>query len=81
MKTTVEIADELLREAKAIAASERSTVRALLEEGLRWVLGQRRGRRRFRLRDASVTGHGLQPGIAEGSWDVARDLTYTGRGS
>ena len=81
MKTTVEIADELLQEAKSVASKERSTLRALVEEGLRWVLGQRRHGRTFRLRDASVGGKGVQPGVTEGSWDAIRDLIYSGRGS
>ena len=81
MKTTVEIADDLLREAKAVATKERSTVRALLEEGLRLVLGRRRRRGKFKLRDASVAGKGIQPGVDEGDWAAIRDLIYQGRGS
>ncbi len=39
MKTTVEIRDELLIEAKKHAAEHRTTVRALIENGLRRELG------------------------------------------
>ena len=39
MKTTVEIQDELLIEAKKHAAEHRTTVRALIENGLRRELG------------------------------------------
>jgi hypothetical protein len=35
MKTTLDIDDELLVKAKALAARERSSVTALIEEGLR----------------------------------------------
>ena len=38
MKTTLELPDELLIEAKKKAAEERRPLRALVEEGLRWVL-------------------------------------------
>jgi hypothetical protein len=39
VKTTVEIQDELLIEAKKHAAERRTTVRALIESGLRHELG------------------------------------------
>lgn len=81
MKTTVEIPDDVFAEAKALAAQERTTLRALLLEGLRWALRQRKVRRQFQLRDASVDGEGVQAGIAEGSWAQVRDLAYDGRGS
>jgi len=41
MKTTVDIADELLRKAKLRAAKDRRTLKSLLEEGLRLVLADR----------------------------------------
>jgi len=58
MKTTIEIADPLLAEAKTLAAREQTTVRALVEEGLRHVVRARRPAKtaRFKLRDASVRG-------------------------
>jgi hypothetical protein len=81
MKTTVEISDDLAREIKALAAADRTTVRALIEQGLRLLLAGRRKQRRFKLRDASVEGRGLQPGISEGDWDRIQDLIYRGRGT
>jgi hypothetical protein len=81
MKTTVDLPDGLLDEAKALAATRKTTLRALLVEGLRWVVAQRRKRSRFRLRDASVKGKGVQPGLTEGDWGPIRDLIYRGRGA
>ncbi len=81
MKTTVEIAEDLLRQAKVVAGKDRITLRALIEEGLRWALSKRRRRGRFKLRDASVRGKGLQPGVTEGDWSAMRDQSYSGRGS
>jgi hypothetical protein len=82
MKTTIEIADSLFAQAKEVAARDGTTLRALVEEGLRFVLGQRRSSREpFRLRKVTFGGRGLQPGIEEGDWDAIRDLVHRGRGS
>ncbi|MFY9342947.1 MAG: DUF2191 domain-containing protein [Planctomycetota bacterium] len=81
MKTTVEIAADLLKQAKAVAARDKTTLRSLLEEGLRWALGRRRKATPFRLPDARVGGQGVQPGVSEGDWSSLRDTIYQGRGS
>jgi methyl coenzyme M reductase gamma subunit len=46
---------------------------------LRLALEERRKTPTFRLRDASVDGHGLQPGAEGLSWDALRALTYGDR--
>lgn len=82
MKTTVQISDPLLEEAKALAAAEGTTLRELVEAGLRQVLAERRKRRRrFELRDASFTGHGMQPEFADAGWERIRDAVYEGHGA
>jgi hypothetical protein len=80
MKTTVEIADALLDEAKRVAAKEGTTVRALIEQGLRRALAERKRGGRFRLRRATFKGAGLQPGVQELGWERIRELAYEGRG-
>jgi Arc/MetJ family transcription regulator len=81
MKTTIEIADALLADAKRVAAREGVTVRALVEQGLRRVIDERRqGALGFRLRRASVRGRGVQPGLQDASFDRLRELAYEGRG-
>lgn len=80
MKTTVDIADTLLADARKIAAREQTTLRTLIEDGLRRVIEERKARGTFRLRRASFRGRGLQPHIREGSWEHIRDLAYEGRG-
>ena len=80
MKTTLEISDPLLKEARKLAARENTTLRALVEQGLRQVVASRK-EPPFRLRDASFKGEGLQPEFEGAGWDKIRDAIYEGRGS
>ncbi len=82
MKTTVEIPDGLLDDVRRLAARERTTVRALIEEGLRKTLeSRRREGDAFRLEVVTFRGDGLQPHVQEGGWEHLRDLAYEGRGA
>jgi hypothetical protein len=81
MKTTVELPERLLREAKQAAVRERTTVKALIERGLRSVLSGRRPPKRFRLRRAAFRGDGLVAGRSLRDWEAIRDLTYSERGA
>jgi hypothetical protein len=80
MKTTVYIPDTILDEARKIAAREQTTVKALIEEGLRRVIAERNQRKKFRLRKATFKGDGLQPQVAASSWEKIREISYEGRG-
>lgn len=79
MKTTVDISTPLLNEAKRRAAKEHTTVRALIEQGLRRVLAERRRPAPFRLRKATFKGWGLHPEVAGKGWDRVRELAYERR--
>ncbi len=81
MKTTVEIPDRLAREAKALAGREHTTLRELIEVGLRMVLHERRKRSTFQLRDVSVRGNGLQAEFRGADWERIREAAYEGRGT
>jgi hypothetical protein len=81
MKTTVEISDSLLREARKFAAAEGVTLRTLIERGLHNVVAQTKKNEPFRLRRASFKGNGLQPELEDASWEILRDLAYRGRGA
>lgn len=80
MKTTIEIADALLDEARRVAGREKTTLRSLVEQGLRRVLQERRARAGFRLKKVTFKGQGLQPDVADAGWDRIRALTYGDRG-
>lgn len=82
MKTTIDIADSLLAEAKAAAAARETTLRALVEAGLRQVLHEPRGRPApFRLRRATFKGKGLRAELQGQPFDRLRDLACEGRGA
>ena len=80
MKTTVHIPDALLEEARRIANQEQTTIKALIEEGLRLTIEGRKHKTRFRLRKATYKGDGLQPDVAGAAWEKIRNLSYGERG-
>lgn len=73
MKTTIEIADALLEEAKKVAAREKTTVRALVEDGLRRALAERRKKSAFKLKLVTAGGSGLAPNVPP---ELPRHLAY-----
>jgi len=82
MKTTIDIADSLLQQARKMAKERNTTIKAIVEAALReQITRQKRPKARFRLDTPTFGGRGLQPGL---SWDdltTIRDLAYEGRGS
>lgn len=81
MKTTIEISDPLLRQARKLAARQGITLRALVERGLRHVVAEEKPHAEFKLRRASFKGNGLQSHLQGAPWERVRDLAYEGRGS
>jgi hypothetical protein len=82
IKTTIELPDDLLERSKAVARRENSTLKALIEEGLRLAL---RERTRSRKRAAPFAvqpfqGDGLSPEFAAAGWERIRDEIYRDRG-
>jgi hypothetical protein len=61
MKTTIEMSDALFKSAKELAQRNQTTLRALIEEGLRRVIGdsQIKSRPAFKLKKASVRGKAI----------------------
>jgi hypothetical protein len=78
MKTTIEISDGLLDEARKVASREGTTLRVLVEAGLRKEVRERRQRKAFRLKRASFRGRGLRPELAGAKWEQVRELAYEG---
>jgi hypothetical protein len=79
MKTTIEISEPLLREARKLAAREGVTLRALVERGLHRVVAEAK-RPPFRMRDGRFGGNWLHPDVRDLSWDQIREMSYEGRG-
>ncbi len=73
MKTTIDIADGLLKEARKVIDREKITLRQLVELGLRHVLTEKRKRQPFHLRLVTVSGGGLRQGIPD---TLPRELAY-----
>lgn len=81
MKTTIEIGDDLLARAKLVGAEQATTLRDLVEAGLRRELEARTGAADYKLSDASFDGNGLASDFADAGWERIRDAAYSGRGS
>jgi Arc/MetJ family transcription regulator len=80
MKTTIDIADPLLERAKRLAAQQSTTLKELVEAGLRHVLRERQRAVAFQLRDVRVQGRGLKEPFRAAAWEAIRDAAYEGRG-
>ena len=80
MKTTVEISDTLLRQARRLAEREGISLRALIERGLHNVIESGKRAKPFRLRRASFRGGGLQGEFRDGGWEAVREQIYRGHG-
>lgn len=82
MKTTIDIADALLRVSKEVAVRNHLTLRNLVENGLRKVIEEHEGKRKsFRLRPVKFGKGGFQPEFADGDWSRVRNEIYRGRGT
>lgn len=79
MRTTIDLSDALLTRAKRLARQRGTTVRALVEEGLRKVLDEQQPGA-YRMPDASFGRGGLVDGLDAGDWERIRELAYEGRG-
>ena len=81
MKTTIEIADDLFERAQSVARQQKTTFRALTEQGLRMVLRERQARPKKLPPLVIVRGGGLTDEFKNAGWDKIRDEIYKGHGA
>jgi len=80
MRTTVRLDDDLLRDAKRLAAQTHRTLTAVIEDALRETLARRTAATpRKRIELPSDTGFGLQPGVDLDDSVALLDLMEAGR--
>ncbi len=78
MKTTIEISDFLLEKAKRLSRRQNRTLREVVEESLRKLLGAEAAERgNFKLKTCTTKGKGMQRGMVEGDWHKIRELIYS----
>jgi len=81
MKTTIELPDELIRQARRVVQQEGSTLRALVEEGLQRSLEARRQAVCRKLDFPTYGGSGLTKEFQGTSWSKIRDEIYREHGA
>jgi hypothetical protein len=81
MKTTIELPDELIRQARRVARQEGATLRALVEEGLQRSLEARRQAVHRQLDFPTYGGSGLTEEFQGALWSRIRDDIYREHGA
>jgi len=81
MKTTIELPDELIQQARRVARREGATLRALVEEGLQRSLETRRQAVHRQLDFPSYGGSGLNDQFRGAPWGRIRDEIYREHGA
>lgn len=75
MKTTIELPDPLFKQARRYAETHHTTMKALIEQGLRQVMAEKKEAAPFKLGDGSFDGgSGMSPELK--SWEQIRDIMY-----
>lgn len=80
MKTTIDIADNIMERSKQVARREKSTFRDLVEEGLLLVIDRRTNAKKTKIEPVTVKGNGLTEPFANASWGQIRQTAYEGHG-
>jgi hypothetical protein len=80
MKTTVDIASNILSRSKELARRDHTTLRELMHEGLELVLERREAPPRATVKPVTFRGQGLAPQFRDARWSRLRDAAYEGLG-
>lgn len=81
MKTTVEIADPILKRAKTLARRRHTTLRSLMEEGLVFILNDSSRTNSTPIDPVTFKGEGLSDVFISKGWNAIRDAAYEGHGA
>lgn len=81
MKTTIDIASNILAWSREVARRENITLRELVEEGLVLVLAHHQRRRRTPVKPVTFRGRGLTAWFRHAKWERIRDAAYESRGA
>lgn len=81
MKTTIELPDALLQQARELARKEGTTLRRLLEEGLQRSLEARQREKPGPIEFPVYGGSGLTKEFEGAGWERIRDAIYRGHGA
>jgi hypothetical protein len=79
MRTSFDLPDPLLDDAKRLARERGIPLRDLVEEGLRLVLSRTKVNKPYKLKDCSYGTGGLVEGLSWGDWDRLIELSYGDR--
>lgn len=80
MKTTVQISDALLADIHKIVVKRKTTLKALVDEGLRHIVeSESLSKTPFKMKDASVGGNGLVDELKNASWPDIVAMSYGDR--
>lgn len=81
MKTTIDIADNIMMRSRELARKEKSTFRDLVEEGLLMVIDRRSKTEAVHVKPVTVKGRGLTDAFQNASWQQIRQASYEGHGA
>ncbi len=81
MKTTIDISDSILTQAKQLAHEQHQTLRSLVEEGLAKVIEERACQKKPSVSPVVFSGKGLSPEFRDARWQETRNAAYEGHGA
>jgi len=80
MKTTIDIADNIMERSRQVARAGKVTFRDLVEEGLLMVIDRRKQAEKKQITPVTVKGSGLSETFRNASWSQIRQAAYEGHG-